>query len=215
MRVPASRDCQNTWDCCRGHVAQLGFPCCPGLGRPPLIRQCLIEIAVTSPTNPGVLHAQCGDGDDPCLSCRSGSQRGRLASLLGWKGRGRRRHCQLGGKGRERFGRSADAGSRRTRRCRPGESLVHDPPDGASTAPTFGTASQTPVDLARRSDGAFGCNGSNLMVRNDVARTHNHDGTPSSIRLSVCARPSAFICMMRYPCHLAVMSGKYNEVKSL
>jgi hypothetical protein len=145
---------------------------------------------------------------------RRGSERGRLARLAGRKGRARRRHFPPGRKGRERIGRSADAGSR-ARRGRPGQSLVHNPPNGASAAPTFGTASQTSVDLARRSDGAFGCNGSNLMVRNDVARTHNHDGTPSSIRLGACARPSAFICMMKYSCHLAVMAGKYNEVKSL
>jgi hypothetical protein len=183
----------------------------------PIIKQCLIGIAVTSPamTPPGVRAQNCGDGEDPCLACRPGSERGRLARLVGWHGRAHRRHFPPGRKGRERIGRSTDAGSRRTRRGRPGQSLVHNPPNGASTAPTFGTASQTPVDLARRSDGAFGCNGSNLMVRNDVARTHNHDGTPSSIRLGACARPSAFICMMKYSCHLAVMPGKYNEVKSL
>jgi hypothetical protein len=143
----------------------------------------------------------------------AGSERGCLARLRGRNGRVGR--FQRGRKGRGRAGRSADAGFRRKRRDRRGQSLVHDPPNGASTAPTFGTASQTPIDLARRSDGAFGRNGSDLMVRNDVARTHDHDGTPSAIRLCACARPSAFICMMTYPCHLAMMSSKHNEMKSL
>jgi hypothetical protein len=158
------------------------------------------------------VHENCGDDHDRRFApMHPGSERGCLARLLAWTGRAGR--SQRGRKGRGRVGRSADAGSRRQRRAR--QSLVHDPPNGARTAPTFGTASQTPVDLARRSDRAFGCNGSNLMVRYDVARTHDHDGTPSSIRLWGCACPSAFISMMTYPWHLAMMSGKYNEVKSL
>src|SRR5258707_15740892 len=71
------------------------------------------------------------------------------------------------------FGRRASAvvwaGSRRA------EGLVHNPPDRTGTAATFGAASQTPIDLTGRPHGAFGRNGSDLMVRDDVARTHDHE----------------------------------------
>jgi len=62
------------------------------------------------------------------------------------------------------------------------EGLVHDPPDGTGATPAFGAASQAPVDLAGRPDRALRRNGPDLMVRNDVARTHDHEGTPGPIR---------------------------------
>ena len=73
-----------------------------------------------------------------------------------------------------RLRRSAHASCCRWRPCHPGEGLVHNSPNGASTATTLGAASQTPIDLARRSDGAFGRDGSDLVVRNDVTRTNDH-----------------------------------------
>src|SRR5215831_13116365 len=74
-------------------------------------------------------------------------------------------------------------------RSRLSEGLVHDPPDGTGATPAFGAASQAPVDLAGRPDHALRRNGPDLMVRNDVARTHDHEGTPGSIRyLMICAR---------------------------
>ena len=190
----------------------LGFGWPPA---PPPIALILIGIAVTSPPRRVFCaHKNYGDDDAPfTLRTRSGSERGCLIRLRGRDGRVGR--SQRGRKGRGRVGRSADAGFRRKWRGRPGQGLVHDPPNGASTASALGTAAQTPIDLARRSHGALGRNGSDLMVRNDVARTHDHDGTPSSIRLSACARPSAFICMTTYFCHLAMTSGKHNEMKSL
>ena len=60
------------------------------------------------------------------------------------------------------------------------ERLIDDPAYGARTASAFGAASKTAIDLARRPHGAFGRNGTDLMVRNDVARTHDHDRTPGS-----------------------------------
>ncbi len=90
--------------------------------------------------------------------------------------------------GRGRLGRSANAGSCRERRRRFSEGLVHDSPDSASATPTFSAASQTPIDLTGRSDSALGRNRSDLMVRNHVARTHDHDGTPGSIRCFMSMR---------------------------
>src|ERR1700730_17470861 len=77
------------------------------------------------------------------------------------------------------FGRRANAVARA--RSRRAEGLVHNPPDRTGTADTFGAASQTPIDRTGRPHGAFGRNGSDLMVRDDVARTHDHEGTPGSI----------------------------------
>ncbi len=122
--------------------------------------------------------------------CLSRLERGRLLRF-GWKEQARRPRCRRGSARRGLFSRSADAGScscRKRRRRRLSESLVDYAPNGASAAPTCGTASQAPVDLARRSDGAFGRNGSDLVIRNDVARTHDHDGTPGSMRCFMCLR---------------------------
>lgn len=51
--------------------------------------------------------------------------------------------------------------------------------DGAHTTSAGGAAAQAPVDLAGSADSVFGRNGSDLMVRNDIARTHDHYRTPS------------------------------------
>ena len=75
------------------------------------------------------------------------------------------------------FGRRANAVARA--RSRRAEGLVHNPPDRTGTAAAFGAASETAIDLARPPHGAFGRNGSDLMVRDDVARTHDHEGTPA------------------------------------
>ena len=63
---------------------------------------------------------------------------------------------------------------------RPGNGLVHDPPDRARATAAFGTAAEAAVHLAGRPHRAFSRNGSDLMVRNDIARTHDHDCAPGS-----------------------------------
>src|ERR1700730_3289017 len=115
------------------------------------------------------------------------------------------------------FGRRANAVARA--RSRRAEGLVHNPPDRTGTAATFGAASQTAIDLTGPPHGAFGRNGSDLMVRDDVARTHDHEGTPSSIGhsgvfLFMHLAASASIRMRTYPCHFAMTPGKHYEMKS-
>lgn len=55
-----------------------------------------------------------------------------------------------------------------------GANLVHDAPDGAGAPAAGGAAAQAPVDLAGSANQAFGRDGSDLGVRNDIARTHDH-----------------------------------------
>jgi len=102
------------------------------------------------------------------------------------------------------LGQSADAGSCRKRRRRFSDGLIHDLPDGAGATPAFGAASQTPIDLAGRPDSALVRNRSDLMVRNDVTRTHDHDSTPGSIRCFMFSAlaASASSGWQRYACHL-------------
>jgi hypothetical protein len=126
------------------------------------------------------------------------------------------------GKGRLR--RDADAGTRRKGDCLLREDFVHDVSDRTHTTPAGGAAPQAPVNLAGRADGAFGCNRPDLMVRNDITRTHNHDRTPVP---TSCSRGSDFAPhpgnflrrllanLLRLACHFAVPHGKHNEMKSL
>ena len=86
-------------------------------------------------------------------------------------------------------------------RCADG--LVHDPPNRTRATSAFGAASETAIDLAGRPHGAFCRNGTDLMVRNDVARTHDHDRTPGSAAhpafLFMRSLQSTSIRMMAYP----------------
>jgi hypothetical protein len=80
-----------------------------------------------------------------------------------------------------RLGRCADAGT-----CRKGDrpvckDLVHDVPDRAGAAPTRGAAPQAAIDLAGTAHAVFGGNGPHLVVRNDIARTYDHDSTPTHL----------------------------------
>ena len=59
-----------------------------------------------------------------------------------------------------------------------GGRLIHDPPDRSRAPSTFGAAAETTVDLACRPYAALGRDGSHLMIRNDVARTHDHGDAP-------------------------------------
>jgi hypothetical protein len=98
------------------------------------------------------------------------------------------------------------------------DGLVHDPPDGTGAAPTFGAAPKAAIDLAGRPHGAFGRNGSDLMIRDDVARAHDHDGTPRPLGdpafLLMRSFKSAPSRMRTYPCHFAADFGKPYEMKS-
>ena len=58
--------------------------------------------------------------------------------------------------------------------------LVHDAPDGAGATAAFRAAAETAIDFAGRAHRPFGRNGPHLMIRDDVARTHDHGGTPDS-----------------------------------
>ena len=61
---------------------------------------------------------------------------------------------------------------------RPGTHLIHDPADGPRTAPTFGAASETAINLAGAAHRALGRKGSHLVIRNHVAGTNDHRVTP-------------------------------------
>jgi hypothetical protein len=66
-------------------------------------------------------------------------------------------------------------------RCR--HCFVHDPPNRAGAAAAFGAAAEAAIDLTGRPDGALGRERSDLMVRNNVARTHTHGVAPVQIGL--------------------------------
>src|SRR5580693_6551620 len=67
-------------------------------------------------------------------------------------------------------------------RCR--KRLVHDPADGPRAASAFGAASEAAIDFARAPCAVFGRDRSDLVIRNDVARTHDH-GRRSQADLAV------------------------------
>jgi hypothetical protein len=53
--------------------------------------------------------------------------------------------------------------------------FIHDRPDRAYATAAGGAASQAPVDLAGSANGVCGGDGPDLMIRNHIARTHDHD----------------------------------------
>jgi hypothetical protein len=53
--------------------------------------------------------------------------------------------------------------------------FVDDPTDGPGATPALGAAAEATVDFAGAARCAFGCDRADLLVGNDVARTHDHD----------------------------------------
>ena len=53
--------------------------------------------------------------------------------------------------------------------------FVDDPANGPGAPPTLGAAAEAAVDFAGATGCAFGCDRADLLVGNDVARTHDHD----------------------------------------
>src|SRR5262249_18898366 len=119
----------------------------------------------------------------------------------------------------------ANTGTRWKGDCPLRVDFIHDVPDGAHATPAGGGASEAPVDLAGGADGLFGGNGPDLAVRNDIARTHNHDphSRPDRYdgpRMPRFAALSATACRLSRnvrcgKCHFVVQRGKYYEMKSL
>src|ERR1700759_2158203 len=64
--------------------------------------------------------------------------------------------------------------------------FVDDPANGPGAPPALGAAAEAAVDFAGATRCAFGCDRANLLVGNDVARTHDHDALSPSIGCSRC-----------------------------
>jgi len=58
--------------------------------------------------------------------------------------------------------------------------LVENAADGAGAASAFGTTAEATIDFAGGTNRALAGHGPDLVVRDDVARTHDHGGAPSS-----------------------------------
>ena len=61
----------------------------------------------------------------------------------------------------------------RTSRRR-GVRLIHDPPDGAGATAAFRIAPEAAVNFTGAAHIVLGRDGPHLMIRNDVARAHDH-----------------------------------------
>jgi hypothetical protein len=97
-----------------------------------------------------------------------------------------------------------------------GMDFVHDGPDRARAAPASGAAAQATVNLAGAADGVLGSDGSDLMVRNDIARTHDHDRTPPHCcERGISPRAISLANLRPGECHLLMQRGKNYEMKSL
>jgi hypothetical protein len=82
--------------------------------------------------------------------------------------------------------------------------FVDDPADGPGAPSTLGATAEAAVDFAGAARRTFGCDRADLLVGNDVARTHDHDalslrsvGLAAAVIQSPCDRTDPYLMPAR------------------